>query len=260
MTFQNKNCIVTGGANGIGRCIAEEFIKAGAAVFAIDTDAGAGKMLQDAYPGKYFFFAGDIAEQKTLDDFITAVQARFSRIDVLVNNAAISRRGLLSECGYDDFNYVMRIGVSAPYYLTLKFKEHFSPQAAVVNISSTRSFMSQPDTESYSATKGAITALTHAMAASLAGKVRVNAVSPGWIETSLYHTPPQKPEHTAADEKQHPAGRVGVPQDIAEMVMFLCSDKAGFITGQDFAVDGGMSKYMIFNGDWNWSYTPPAGK
>lgn len=258
MTFQNKNCIVTGGANGIGRCIAEEFIKAGAFVFAVDTDAEAGKKLQDDYPGKYFFFAGDIAEQKTLDDFIAEVSKKFSCIDALINNAAISRRGLLTGCGYDDFNYVMRIGVSAPYYLTLKLKDRFAPHAAVVNISSTRSFMSQPDTESYSATKGAITALTHAMSVSLAGKVRVNAVSPGWIETSMYHTPPQEPEHSDADEKQHPAGRVGVPEDIAEMVMFLCSEKAGFITGQDFVVDGGMSKNMIFNGDWNWSYTPPA--
>lgn len=258
MTVENKNCIVTGGANGIGRCIAEEFIKTGARVFVIDTDVEAGEIMQDKYPGRFFFFAGDIADQKTIDDFIAAVIEKSAGTDVLINNAAVSRRGLLTGCGYDDFNYVMRTGVCAPYYLALKLKDHFAPNAAVVNISSTRSFMSQPDTESYSAAKGAIAALTHAMSVSLAGKVRVNAVSPGWIETAMHHIPPRAPEHSEADEKQHPAGRAGVPEDIAAMVLFLCSDKAGFITGQDFVVDGGMSKNMIFNGDWNWSYTPPG--
>lgn len=256
MNFENKHCIVTGGANGIGRCISEEFIKAGAKVFAIDMAAEAGKQLEQKYPDKFFFFAGDIAEQKTLDDFIKQVQDRFGSIDYLINNAAISKKGILSGCSYDDFNYVLRIGVSAPYYLTLKLKDLFRPKGAIVNISSTRHFMSQPDTESYTATKGGISALTHALSISLAGKIRVNAVSPGWIETGACQYPPRSDEHSVADEKQHPAGRVGNPFDIAKTVMFICSEDAGFIDGENINVDGGMAKNMIFNGDNGWAYIP----
>ena len=143
------------------------------------------------------------------------------------------------------------MGVSAPFYLTQLFLPYFAPGAGIVNISSSRDRMSQPFSESYTAAKGGISALTHALAVSLAGKVRVNSVSPGWIDTTgtIY---------TGADAAQHPAGRVGTPQDIAQMVLFLCSDKAGFITGEDICIDGGMTKQMIYHDDWGWQYTPHA--
>lgn len=259
MSFENKKCIVTGGANGIGRYIAEEFIKAGALVYIIDADEKSGKLLEKKYDGKYFFFCGDLSEKKVLDAFAGEVLKRFGSIDCLVNNAALSRKGLLSDCSYEDFNYVMHVGVSAPYYLSLLFKNHLNGGAAIVNISSTRAFMSQADTESYSAAKGGIYALTHALSISLAGRVRVNSISPGWIETDVYGK--MLPDYSEADKKQHPAGRVGVPADIADLVLYLCSEKAGFITGQDISVDGGMSKNMIYSGEGGWSFDPsPASE
>jgi NAD(P)-dependent dehydrogenase (short-subunit alcohol dehydrogenase family) len=121
-----------------------------------------------------------------------------------------------------------------------------SGNASIVNIASTRAFQSQPDTESYSAAKGGIVALTHAMAVSLAGRARVNCISPGWIETS------DNPEHSEQDKRQQPVGRVGSVSDIAEMVLYLCGDKAGFITGENITIDGGMSKLMIYHNDHGW--------
>ena len=170
------------------------------------------------------------------------------QVDYLINNACTGRRGLISSCSYEDFEYVQRVGVTAPYYLTslLVKNSFFASNAAIVNIASTRAFQSQPDTEAYSAVKGGIVALTHSMAVSLAGRVRVNCISPGWIDTSA------TPEHSTQDKQQHPSGRVGTPADIAEMVLYLCSEKAGFINGENITVDGGMSKLMIYHGDCGW--------
>ena len=259
MSHLNKIAIVTGGAGGIGRCITEEFLRAGAMVACIDTDAAAGRWLEERYgTDKLFFYAGDIAEQSVLDDFTAQVISRYGQVNYLINNACISKKGLLSECSYEDFEYVQRIGVTAPYYLTLRLKPHFAEGAAIVNISSSRQFMSQADTESYSAAKGGIGALTHALSVSLAGKVRVNAISPGWIDTTAYHgtQASAEPVHTEPDRLQHPAGRVGTPPDIAGMVLFLCSEAAGFITGENFTIDGGMGKQMIYHGDEGWTYHP----
>ncbi|HNZ94566.1 MAG TPA: SDR family oxidoreductase, partial [Sphaerochaeta sp.] len=137
-------------------------------------------------------------------------------------------------------------GVLAPFYLAKLFKPHFADGASIINISSSRDRMSQMQTESYTAAKGGIAALTHALAISLAGKVRVNSISPGWIDT-LGAT------HEGPDAVQHPAGRVGNPMDIANMVLFLCSDKSGFITGENICIDGGMTKQMIYHGDHGWT-------
>ena len=144
---------------------------------------------------------------------------------------------------------MLRVGVGAPFYLTKLLAPYFRPGAAVVNISSTRAFMSQSNTESYSAAKGGIEALTHAMAVTLAGKARVNAVAPGWIDHS-------QTEQSEADRKQHPVKRIGSPRDIAAAVMFLCGSESGFITGQTLTVDGGMTRLMIYHGDEGWTYTP----
>ena len=166
-------------------------------------------------------------------------------MDYLINNALPLMKGM-SECTYEEFNYALRVGVTAPFYLAKLFAPHFAPGAAIVNISSSRDRMSQPQTESYTAAKGGISALTHALAVSFAGKVRVNSVSPGWIDTSyaIYEGP---------DAAQHPAGRVGNPLDIAHMVLYLCSAKAGFITGEDICIDGGMTRQMIYHNDFGWT-------
>ena len=231
--FENKVAVVTGGAKGIGKAIAREFRKAGAEVCVIDL-----------LPNDYF--VGDLADRAVLEEFARKVIADHGHVDYLINNALPLMKGI-GECSYEEFNYALRVGVTAPFYLTKLFAPHFAPGAAVVNISSSRDRMSQPQTESYTAAKGGISALTHALAVSLAGKVRVNSISPGWIETG-------DTVWTGPDADQQPAGRVGTPLDIASMVLFLCSDKAGFITGENICIDGGMTRQMIYHNDFGWTF------
>jgi len=241
MNFSNKHAVVTGGADGIGRCIVDNFLQARAQVSVIDINP----ILSNHTKKPPHFFQGDIACRKTLEEFVESLTVP---VDFLVNNACVSRKGLLSGCTWEDFEYVQRVGVTAPYYLTqlLLSRKLLAQGASIVNIASTRGFQSQPDTESYSATKGGILALTHSMSISLAAHARVNAISPGWIGTT-------GETHSSEDHTQHPAGRVGKPQDIAEMVMFLCDNtRAGFITGENIFVDGGMSKQMIYHSDHGW--------
>jgi len=228
-----KVAVVTGGAQGIGKAICDAFVAQGTVVCTID-------VLDNSY------FVGDIADEKVLKLFAAKVIAEYGAIDFLINNACLSRGGLNS-CSYDDFNYVLRVGVAAPFLLTQLFMEHFNIPASIVNISSTRHAMSQANTESYTAAKGGITALTHAMAVTLAGKARVNSISPGWINTTAKH-------FGGADASQHPVGRVGKPADIVHAVMFLCDRRSSFITGQDITVDGGMTKLMIYHDDHGWTY------
>ncbi len=236
MEFANKVVAITGAAQGIGAHVAQTFVAQGAKVAVIDRLPTSGYDL---------CFCGDIAEEETLSAFVSKVHQQFGAVDFLINNACLSKGGLLSHCSYDDFNYVLRVGVTAPYYLVKSL--NFNEGGAIVNISSTRAKMSQPDTESYSAAKGGIFALTHALAVSLSSKVRVNSISPGWIDTVHSDLSP-------ADKNQHPCGRVGLPEDITQLCLFLCSQKSSFITGQDFVCDGGMTKQMIYTADWGWSY------
>ncbi len=228
-----KVAVVTGGARGIGKAICDAFAARGTAVCTID-------LLDNDY------FIGDIAEEKVLRMFSDKVIAEHGAIDFLINNACLSRGGLKS-CSYDDFNYVLRVGVAAPFLLTRLFMDHFNTPASIVNISSTRHLMSQADTESYTAAKGGITALTHAMAVTLAGKARVNSISPGWIDTT-------GKDFQGSDASQHPVGRVGEPADIVNAVMFLCDEKSSFITGQNITVDGGMTRLMIYHDDHGWTF------
>ena len=229
--FNGKVAVVTGGAQGIGRCIADEFRKRGATVYIIDKQAGD-------------HFVGDIACRETLERFAAEVVERHGRVDYIVNNALPIMHGI-DECSYEEFEYALRVGVTAPFYLVKLLMPHLAEGASIVNISSSRDRMSQPQTESYTAAKGGIAALTHALAVSLAGRARVNSISPGWIDTS-YST------YEGPDALQQPAGRVGNPMDIANMVMYLCSDMAGFITGENICIDGGMTRQMIYHGDHGW--------
>lgn len=229
--FKNKIAVVTGGARGIGKCIREEFEKAGATVCVID-------LLEND------FFVGDIAEKSTLERFAEKVIAKHGHVDYLINNAAPKMCGI-TQGSYEDFEYALKVGVTAPFYLSKLFAPHFAEGASIVNISSSRDRMSQPETESYTAAKGGISALTHAMAVSFTGKVRVNSVSPGWIDNNYT-------VYDGADAVQQPAGRVGNPPDIANMVLYLCSDMAGFITGENICIDGGMTRQMIYHGDHGW--------
>jgi len=233
--FQDKVVVITGGAGGIGKCIAEEFAKEGAQICVIDSAEGD-------------HFVGDIGDKATLERFAAEVIAQYGRVDVLVNNAPPLFVGI-EECTYEQFQQSLNIGVTAAFYLTKLFLPWFAPGASILNLSSSRDRMSQPQSESYTAAKGGIAALTHSLAVSLAGKVRVNSISPGWIDTAftVYEGP---------DALQQPAGRVGHPLDIAHMALFLASDKAGFITGENICIDGGQTKLMIYHGDQGWSYQP----
>ena len=235
MEFERKIAVVTGGAHGIGKAIADSFRAEGAEVEVIDMAPG----------GHYI---GDISQKETLERFAAHVLERHGHVDYLVNNALPLMKGI-NECTYEEFQYALSVGVTAPFYLSKLFAAHFGEDGVILNISSSRDRMSQPQTESYTAAKGGIAALTHALAVSFSGRVRVNSISPGWIDTDyrIYEGP---------DAVQQPVGRVGNPMDIAHMALFLCSEKAGFITGENICIDGGMTRQMIYHGDHGWTYEP----
>ena len=232
MRFKNKVVVVTGGARGIGACTAQRFREEGAKVEIIDKTNGD-------------WFVGDIADPTVLGPFAKDVIAKHGHIDILVNNALPPMIGI-DDCSWEEFIYAQKVGVAAPFYLSKLFKDYFPMGSSIINLSSTRDSMSQPQTESYTAAKGGIAALTHSLAVSLAPKVRVNAISPGWINTT-------DEVFEGADATQHLVGRVGRPDDIASMILFLCSDEAGFITGQNIVIDGGMTRQMIYHNDHGWT-------
>ncbi|MDQ0222807.1 SDR family oxidoreductase [Streptococcus moroccensis] len=230
---QDKIVLITGGAKGIGAQMTTTFREAGARVYTMDLTAPAD-------------FIGDLAKQADLEAFANFVLEKHSGIDVLIHNAAPLMKGI-SSASYEDFTYALQVGVAAPFYLTKLFKDHLNPGASILMLSSSRDRMSQPETETYTAAKGGIAALTHALAVSLAGKARVNSISPGWIDTA-------GEEQTLTDHMQHPAGRIGRPEDIANLALFLSSEQAGFITGENITVDGGMTRLMIYHDDQGWTY------
>ena len=232
--MQGKVAVITGGAHGIGRDIADAFLREGATVHIIDIQ-----------PGDWF--VGDVSKKEDLERFAASVIEKSGHVDYLINNALPLMKGI-DDCTWEEFSFALAVGVTAPFYLTKLLMPHFAPGASVINISSSRDRMSQPQTESYTAAKGGIAALTHALAVSLSGKARVNSISPGWIDTTGSTI-------TGPDAAQQPVGRVGRPEDIAEAVLFLCSEKAGFITGENLCIDGGMTRLMIYHGEHGWRYS-----
>lgn len=238
MDFNGKIAVITGGSHGIGLAALKKFWENGGRTVNIDKN--------DELFGSDLFFKGDVADEDFLKDCVSKTLDRFGKIDYLINNVSENKGGLLSDCTLEDFLHAQRVSVGTAFILTKLFKDHFNPGGSVVNISSTRAFMSQKDTESYSAAKGAIISLTHAMAMSLKEySIRVNCISPGWIDTA-------QSVLSAQDNTQHAVNRVGVPDDIASAIMFLCSDESSFMTGQNITIDGGMTKTMIYHGDEGW--------
>lgn len=231
--FTEKVVVVTGGAKGIGKRIAERFKEEGAIVEIIDKSKGN-------------WFVGDISDKSVLEEFANYLIKKYKTVDILVNNALPLMKGL-DDCSWEEFVYAQKVGVAAPFYLSKLLKDSFKNGSSIINISSSRFMMSQPQTESYTAAKGGITSLTHALAISLAPNVRVNSISPGWIDTTDF-------DASEADKWQQPVGRIGTPDDIASMTLFLCSDEAGFITGENIVIDGGMTRQMIYHGENGWQY------
>ncbi len=248
-----KVCLVTGAAQGIGRSIVFNLASAGWAVVAVDNDEEAGNDLlsQQAVKDKpVVFLHADLADADTPEKSIALVQTRFGRLDGLVNNAGfMGTRLKIGQVTRSDWHNVTAVNLDGTFFMTQAAEPLLrKAQGAIVNIASTRAFQSEANTFSYSATKGAVVSLTHALAVSLGPDIRVNCISPGWIETGDWQKPSSActPQHSDEDRAQHPVGRVGQPNDIAAMVSFLLSPDSGFITGQNLTIDGGMTKKMIY--------------
>lgn len=234
--MKTKTILVTGGAQGIGRGCTEHFLKSGWNVTAVDIQPVESGVRLEAV-------RGDVSLEDTAVQAVDKTIRRFGRIDALINNAGVSAVGKfrIEELPLEEWNRVVGVNLTGCFLMA----KHAAPflrrtRGAIINIASTRAFQSEPDSEAYAASKGGIVALTHALAVSLGPEVRVNCISPGWIETR------GGAEHSEADRLQHPAGRVGIPQDIAGLADYLIS--AGFVTGQNFIADGGMTKKMIYAG------------
>jgi hypothetical protein len=234
--------LVTGGAKGIGRAIARHLLDNGLRVGVVDLPKSG---LHRSYPKRTrnaVLIEGDVRDEDTAARAVGVLIDRFGRLDALVSNAGIMIRKPLRRLSLDEWYRVIDTNLTATYLFARAAEKPLrKARGAIVAIASTRALMSEPDTESYSASKGGIVALTHALAISLGPDVRVNCVSPGWIATKDYSALRRK------DHIQHPAGRVGRPQDIAEIVAWLLDGaRSGFVTGANFVVDGGMTRKMIY--------------
>jgi len=243
--------LITGGAQGIGKAVAQHFLSTGYNVVIADHDHAAGDetATELAAMGTIRFVACDVSREEDVRALVEQAALTFGHIDVLVNNAGISRRKPLDQQRVEEWREVLDVNLTGPW-LCAKFGAPYLMErnGAIVNIASTRAFMSEPNSEAYAASKGGLVSLTHALAASLGPRIRVNCISPGWIETSDWKKTAVRrmPQHSERDHAQHPAGRVGRPEDIAALVEYLASPQSEFITGANFMVDGGMTRKMIY--------------
>lgn len=243
--------LITGGAQGIGKATANALLAVRMSVVIADVDEEAGAETADEYRslGDIRFVACDVAQESNVRDLIGTTVGHYHRLDLLVNNAGISRFKAFADLSFADWNEVLGVNLTGAFLCSRYAAPHLrAARGAIVNIASTRALMSEPNTEAYAASKGGLVALTHALAVTLGPDVRVNCISPGWIEVGDWKKSANRrePRHSQGDRLQHPAGRVGTPADIANLVVYLGSEKAGFITGANFVVDGGMTRKMIY--------------
>ncbi len=249
--MNKRHVLITGGAQGIGKQSALTFLENDFKVTIVDNDAEAGKETQAEYTpfGEIQFVHADVSVEEDVRGSLNKAISFAGRLDILVNNAAIAENKPVTELTIEEWNKVMGVNITSVFL----FSKHAAPylksaKGSIINLCSTRAFMSEADTEAYSASKGAVYSITHALAVSLGPEIKVNCISPGWIEVSdlkksaIRH----KPELTEADHMQHPAGRVGNAKDIARLLLFLSNEENNFITGQNFIVDGGMTRKMIY--------------
>lgn len=246
-----KTVIITGGGQGIGKAMARRLLGKGMQVVIADVDAEAGEETAREYEGlgRLRFVHCDVSDEDRVRRLVDETVRTFKGIGALINNAGISRFKPIDETSLADWNAVIGTNLTGTFLCSKYAAPHLREQGgAIVNIASTRALMSEADTEAYAASKGGIVALSHALAVSLGPAVRVNCISPGWIETGEWEKKSARrvPRHSERDRLQHPAGRVGVPDDVAALVEFLISPEAGFITGANFVVDGGMTRKMIY--------------
>lgn len=243
--------VVTGGAQGIGKAITKQLLEQGLALVIADVDEEAGHETEDEYQrlGNIHYMHCDVSDEVQVRRFFEDTLARHQRLDVLINNAGISGFMPLEQTTLQDWQTVIGVNLTGCFLCARYAAPHLrQAHGSIVNIASTRALMSEPDTAAYSASKGGIVSLTHSLAVSLGPEVRVNCISPGWIEVGDWKKRAVRtlPQHTENDRRQHPVGRVGVPGDVAALVSYLISPSAGFITGANFVVDGGMTRKMIY--------------
>jgi NAD(P)-dependent dehydrogenase (short-subunit alcohol dehydrogenase family) len=248
--YRDKTAVVTGGGQGIGRAISEALLKAGAKVWLAESDSEAGveTSAELSSLGPIEFVLTDISDPNAVE-LLKQKVAGGGGLDLLVNNAAVMVRKPIAELTTEEWQRVLDVNLTGPFLCCRAFAPLLRTRhGSIVNIASTRALMSEPHTESYAASKGGLVALTHALALSLGPEVRVNCISPGWIDVApLAKRSRRHPEQLSAlDHAQHPAGRVGRPADIAALVLYLASDEAGFITGENIVIDGGMTRKMIY--------------
>ncbi|QPM67507.1 SDR family oxidoreductase [Atribacter laminatus] len=251
MNFKNKTVVVTGGAQGIGKAISKMFLTKGAWVSSWDIDQGALMECKNEWRSFQFFlpFQCDVSNPENIKNTLGLLRQERQSIDILINNAGILDNKPIEELKPEEWDRVLNVNLKSIYLMVHFCLPYILPGSVIINMASTRAFMSESNTEAYSASKGGVISLTHSLAISLAPKkVRVNSISPGWIETRDWKKESQreKPILTTIDHQQHPAGRVGVPEDIAHACLFLSSSEASFITGANLIVDGGMTIKMIY--------------
>ncbi len=247
--MKGKVAVVTGGGQGIGRAIAEAFVREGSAVVIAEIDEQAGRTAQRELRrrGRAVFVPCDVADDASVRGCVRAAVAEFGRLDFVINNAGIGIGKPVEKLTPAEWHRVLGTNLTSIYLFARHGARHLRrARGAIVNIASTRAFMSEPNTEAYSASKGGVVSLTHALAISLGPKVRVNCISPGWIDVTGWKVHPRASDVRKVDREFHPAGRVGRPEDIAAMAVFLCSPQAEFITGTNVTIDGGVTRKMIY--------------